>query len=159
MRLWRSPAVRFSLVGAWVRGALAQCRCVVWRSFILGARGGRGFPVKEPGLIALWQGDQRCGRSVGSRMDCGGCQGWSGACVLGINWGSRHSTFSGRATWSKTLLISNKLNISGHMYPWLSSRRIVKAKGGRAGGGSSDCAYKLAKKLGAQSPHPPRYPN
>ena len=82
LRLWRSPAVRFSLVGAWVRscavsvrGALAPCRCVVWRSSVLGARGGRGLPVKEPGLIALWQGDQRCGRSVGSRMDCGWLSG------------------------------------------------------------------------------------
>ena len=59
----------------WVRGTLAPCRCVVWRSSVLGARGGRGLPVKEPGLIALWQGDQRCGRSVGSWMDCGGCSG------------------------------------------------------------------------------------
>ena len=38
----------------WVRGALAPCRCVVWRSSVLGARGGRGLPVKEPVLIALW---------------------------------------------------------------------------------------------------------
>ena len=36
----------------WVRGALAPCRCVVWRSSALGARGGRGLPVKEPGLNA-----------------------------------------------------------------------------------------------------------
>ena len=40
----------------WVRGALGPCRCVVWRSSVLGARCGRGLPVKEPGLIALWQG-------------------------------------------------------------------------------------------------------
>ena len=33
------------------------------------------------------------GRSVGSWMACGGCQGWSGARVLGINRGSRHFTF------------------------------------------------------------------
>ena len=52
----------------WVRGALGPCRCVVWRSSVLGARCGRGLPVKEPGLVALWQGDQRCGRSVGSWM-------------------------------------------------------------------------------------------
>ena len=84
-----------------VRGALGPCRCVVWRSSVLGARCGRGLPVKEPGLIALWQGDQRCGRSVGSWMACGGRQGWSGTRVLGINRGSRHSTFSGRAHWSK----------------------------------------------------------
>ena len=37
----------------WVRGALGPCRCVVWRSSVLGARCGRGLPVKEPGLIAL----------------------------------------------------------------------------------------------------------
>ena len=84
----------------WVRGALAPCRRVLWRSSVLGARGGRGLPVKEPGLIALWQGDQRCGRSVGSWMACGGRQGWSGTRVLGVNRGSRHSTFSGRAHWS-----------------------------------------------------------
>ena len=36
----------------WVRGALGPCRCVVWRSSVLGARCGRGLPVKEPGLIA-----------------------------------------------------------------------------------------------------------
>ena len=85
----------------WVRGALGPCRCVVWRSSVLGARCGRGLPVKEPGLIALWQGDQRCGRSVGSWMACGGRQGWSGTRVLGVNRGSRHSTFSGRAHWSR----------------------------------------------------------
>ena len=84
----------------WVRGALGPCRCVVWRSSVLGARCGRGLSVKEPGLFALWQGDQCCGRSVGSWMDCGDCQGWSGTRVLGINRGSRHSTFSGRAHWS-----------------------------------------------------------
>ena len=41
----------------WVRGALAPCRRVVWRSSVLGARGGRGLPVKEPGLIALLHGE------------------------------------------------------------------------------------------------------
>ena len=37
----------------WVRGALGPCRRVVWRGSVLGARGGRGLPVKKPGLIAL----------------------------------------------------------------------------------------------------------
>ena len=60
----------------WVRGALGPCRRGVWRCSAFGARGGCGLPLKEPGLIALWQGDQLCGRSVGSWMDCGGCQGW-----------------------------------------------------------------------------------
>ena len=38
----------------WVRGALAPCRWVVSRSSVRGARGGRGLPVKEPGLIASY---------------------------------------------------------------------------------------------------------
>ena len=33
----------------WVRGALAPCRRVVWHGSDLGARGGRGLPVKKPG--------------------------------------------------------------------------------------------------------------
>ena len=85
----------------WVRGALGPCRCVVWRGSVLSKRCGRGLPVKEPGLIALWQRDQRCGRSVGSWMACGGRQGWSGARVLVMTRGSRHFMFSGRAHWSK----------------------------------------------------------
>ena len=34
-------------------------------------------------------------------MACCGRQGWSGTRVLGINRGTRHSTFSGGAHWSK----------------------------------------------------------
>ena len=50
----------------WVRGVLAPCRCVVWRSSVLGARGGRGLPVKEPGLIALCLG---YGREISAAVD------------------------------------------------------------------------------------------
>ena len=53
----------------WVRGALAPCRCGVWHSSVLGARGGRGLPVKEPGLIAT---DMCCGECDLGIADDGG---------------------------------------------------------------------------------------
>ena len=39
--------------GVGVRGALGPCRRLVWRGSVLGARGDRGLPVKEAGVLAL----------------------------------------------------------------------------------------------------------